>query len=139
MGISFDAAATVYAVVLLSIVLGVNGGRQVTIPLTDIPMPGLCTFKRMTGLDCPGCGLTRSFISLGHGDVLQAWAYNPAGPLMYAVVLFQIPYRVLQLWRISHGQRELRLEWWGGFVMAIVGGLVLLQWVIRQIIFGMGS
>lgn len=126
-------------VVLLSLVLSVDGGRRVTFPLTNIPLPGLCTFKRVTGLDCPGCGLTRSFISLGHGDLARAWAYNPAGLLLYAVVVFQIPYRSWQLWRIAHGQAEWRLDVWGGTIMALAGGLVFVQWIVRQLIFGGGG
>ena len=33
----------------------------------------LCTFHRMTGLDCPGCGATRATHELLHGRIVAAW------------------------------------------------------------------
>ena len=35
-----------------------------------------CTFKALTGLDCPGCGMTRGLHALVHGDVLRALSHN---------------------------------------------------------------
>ena len=35
-----------------------------------------CPLYQMTGLACPGCGLTRGFHALFHGDVLTALDYN---------------------------------------------------------------
>lgn len=37
-----------------------------------------CTFKWLTGWDCPGCGATRALHALLHGRVGDAWAANPA-------------------------------------------------------------
>src|SRR5688500_13024092 len=67
--------------VFLSCMLRVNGDRKVMIPVLEIALPGTCTYQRLLGIDCPGCGLTRSFISLGHGELSEAWRYNPAGLL----------------------------------------------------------
>ena len=40
-----------------------------------------CPLYQMTGLACPGCGLTRGFHALFHGDVLTALDYNALVPL----------------------------------------------------------
>ena len=37
----------------------------------------LCLFKALTGLPCPGCGLTRAFSSLLHGQFAKAYAFHP--------------------------------------------------------------
>lgn len=37
----------------------------------------LCPIKALTGLNCPGCGITRMFVALFHGDIYQAFRYNP--------------------------------------------------------------
>ncbi|GAB2657007.1 hypothetical protein GCM10027169_20720 [Gordonia jinhuaensis] len=42
--------------------------------------PVLCPFRLATGLPCPGCGLTRSWVALAHGDVAGAFALNLFGP-----------------------------------------------------------
>lgn len=40
----------------------------------------VCPLYALTGLACPGCGLTRGFHSLFHGDVLTALDYNAMLP-----------------------------------------------------------
>ena len=35
-----------------------------------------CVFHEVTGLDCPGCGITRMCMSLVHFDIAGAYAYN---------------------------------------------------------------
>ena len=37
-----------------------------------------CVFKWLFGIECPGCGITRAYISLLHLDFKQAFAYNHA-------------------------------------------------------------
>jgi len=39
----------------------------------------ICFFHTLTNLPCPGCGLTRSFVWLLHGDVVRSLAFNPFG------------------------------------------------------------
>lgn len=49
--------------------------------------PG-CTFHRMTGLWCPGCGLTRGAHQLLHGQFLTAFGSNLFTPFaLLAIVL----------------------------------------------------
>lgn len=43
----------------------------------------ICGFKNITGLPCPGCGLTHSFCALAKGDLLSAVAFNALGPLLF--------------------------------------------------------
>jgi len=47
-----------------------------------------CWFHRFTGLYCPTCGLTRSFVSLLDGKFKLATEMNPLGPFVYSVFLF---------------------------------------------------
>ena len=44
-----------------------------------------CPFHALTGMNCPGCGLTRGFHALFHGDVLSALNYNAMLPI-YAFI-----------------------------------------------------
>lgn len=47
----------------------------------------LCGFKNLTGLPCPGCGLTHSFCALGKGNVGDAFAFNLLGPIVFVLLL----------------------------------------------------
>lgn len=38
-----------------------------------------CLLRELTGLPCPGCGITTSLLALGRGDLVASWAANPAG------------------------------------------------------------
>ena len=53
--------------------------------------PVLCPFRALTGLPCPGCGLTRSWVYLMHGDIGASLASNWFGPvLILAVVVLAV-------------------------------------------------
>jgi hypothetical protein len=43
--------------------------------------PVLCPFRLVTGLPCPGCGLTRSWVYIAHGDFGEAIRANAFGYL----------------------------------------------------------
>jgi hypothetical protein len=45
-------------------------------------VPVLCPFRRVTGLLCPGCGLTRATLHLLHGRVRTALDYHPLAPAL---------------------------------------------------------
>ncbi len=62
-------------------------------------IPPLCLFSNLTGMDCFGCGLTRSFTYMGHGDVAAAFARHMLGPLFYVLVVAQVPLRTWRLWQ----------------------------------------
>lgn len=49
-----------------------------------------CTFKMLTGWDCPGCGAQRAFHALLHGRIADAWHYNPLLFLAVPTALFYI-------------------------------------------------
>lgn len=44
--------------------------------------PG-CSFKRLTGHPCLGCGLTRGFAAFSHGRIGEGLGYNLLTPIFY--------------------------------------------------------
>jgi len=121
-------------VVILACTLRVENNTLVVIPGINQPLPELCTFRRMFNMDCPGCGLTRCFISLGHGKVMNAMRFNPAGILLFGIVLFQIPYRTTQLWRIHATGIPLRLPDYYLWILMGFSILLVIQWIVRTVI-----
>lgn len=101
-------------------------------PTSDagFPLPP-CPVKLLTGLDCPGCGVTRMIYSLLHGDVLTALHFNAAAMLFIPFFLWTWGAWVLGRWR---GRRVPTWEQWR---WAPHVGLVLIAiWsVIRNLPF----
>lgn len=51
----------------------------------------LCYFRNLTGLPCPGCGLTHAAIALWHGEWGAAWRFHPGIYLLAAgAVIFTL-------------------------------------------------
>ena len=59
------------------------------------PIPDTCSFKNLTGLPCPGCGLTRSIVAGMHGDFGESLSYHKLGLLTLAYVCLQFIYRLI--------------------------------------------
>jgi hypothetical protein len=99
-----------------------------------------CTFKDLTGLPCPSCGMTSSFALLMRGDLWHSAQANFVGTLLALLCLAVIPWSLLSAFRG-------RLVWIRSFefvlVRLVVGflALLLLRWavVLLLIFFGNSS
>jgi uncharacterized protein DUF2752 len=81
-------------VVGLAFSLTVRDDQRVALrPLPYIALPESCPSKIYFGIDCPGCGLTRSFIHLAAGNLAASFSTHRVGWLMALAVLCQFPYR----------------------------------------------
>ena len=92
----------------------------------------LCLVKRLTGVACPTCGFTRGALSLLHGQVAQAWLYNP---LLYSVLaIFSAVIAVRIIWgrrvSISLTSTERSAAW------VVAGTLFFANWI--YVIFYVG-
>jgi hypothetical protein len=47
----------------------------------------ICGFKNLTGLPCPGCGLTHSFCEIGKGRLASAVNWNWLGPALFLLMI----------------------------------------------------
>ena len=66
-----------FAILLTSLVLPARGFFGID----------TCSFHALTGLSCPGCGLTRAFCAISRGQILEAWSLHPFSIPLYAAVL----------------------------------------------------
>lgn len=85
-------------VLLASFGLEVRSDQRVAARgLPNIPLPPTCPLHEFTGCSCPGCGLTRSFVHLAHGDVQASLNVHRLGWLLALAVVAQIPFRLVTL------------------------------------------
>jgi hypothetical protein len=60
--------------------------------IDHLPTRSLCPFHAVTGLACPGCGMTRALISLGQLKPGAAIGYNVFSmPLFISMILYVRP------------------------------------------------
>lgn len=86
----FEAAALSPSKKLaLLTLLGLTAVFSVSVLLKPSPVDyfTVCGFKNLTGLPCPGCGLTHSFCALTRGSIGDAFGFNLLGPLLYVVLV----------------------------------------------------
>jgi hypothetical protein len=91
-------------------------------------LPALCGSRTLFNIECPGCGLTRSFVALAAGDWRASLSANRVGWLVALAVVLQIPYRWYAL-------RELRTKiamrtWplWCGYMLIVA---LVVNWLLR--------
>lgn len=77
----FKATATERILAAAGVLATVGGTAVVWFfnPTTNGFFP-VCPLFKMTGFACPGCGLTRGFHALFHGEVLTALGFNAMLP-----------------------------------------------------------
>ncbi|MDD2320045.1 MAG: DUF2752 domain-containing protein [Geobacteraceae bacterium] len=71
--------------------------------------PSLCLIKNLFGIECPGCGLTRAFSALAHGDILAAMQFNSSiivtGPLLCYIILRELLVNLCAVLCSCHGRK----------------------------------
>lgn len=96
-------------------------------------LPSLCPFYTLTGLPCPGCGLTRAFVCLGHGQWRESLHWHPLGWLIFGFfVLLWLRNSVfwlrgVALWPLS---AQAAGRWgWSAAALLMVTGAARIGWL----------
>jgi hypothetical protein len=86
----------------------------------------VCPLFQMTGIACPGCGMTRGFHALFHGEILTALDFNAMVPLW----AFVFAYLFAAMFVIAVRGRSPKLTIfkpkyiWGFFILMLVFAVV---------------
>jgi hypothetical protein len=93
-------------------------------PPTEHSFYPRCVFKAATGIECPGCGLTRASHQALHGRFGEAFRLNPLLFAMGLVALCSVP-------SVARGQspRFFTRPWFGWTTVAVV----VVWWVVRNL------
>ena len=118
-------------ILLLAAILSVGPARRIYLPGLSVPMPETCMLHARFGIDCPGCGLTRSFIHFAHGRLLEGMSLNPAGIAIFLFVVAQVPAASL---RIVLGRSSRFAIIWSRcneIALIVLPTLTFVQWIVR--------
>lgn len=118
------------AVIVLALVLKVRPDQRVVVPgFEALPIPETCGMRILFQRNCPGCGLTRSFIHLAHGDWVRSMMTHRLGWLIAAAVALQIPYRLLAM---QDPSRTLSRPW-AYAILAGLGTVLVINWLLMML------
>lgn len=65
-----------------------------------------CIFHKISGLYCPGCGITRMFISLFKLNIYQAFRYNP---LVFILLIISTLYFLVDSLKYGITKKHIKL------------------------------
>lgn len=118
-------------VCIAALLLKINDAGKVCFVLYDEWVaPGICMSYELLGIECPACGLTRSFISFARMDFARAFSFNRVGPIFALLVLFQLPYR---WWCLRHWPRGAFSRKTTRFVGYLLLGALVINWLMLQL------
>lgn len=125
--------------VIFLICFGILSGSLILTPpkkdspcvqIGNIPLPGICMFRSVTGIPCPGCGLLRSMVSAMHGDLARSCEYHRLGVVTIVYVICQFLFRLSVMIFPVVGIRFSRFESYlnkGIILLAVLFGV---NWII---------
>lgn len=93
-------------------------------------LPVICPSRLLFGVNCPGCGMTRSVLMTLGGDLRGALNVNPAGPFL-VVALILLAAQLLFAARVREESPSVtrRLRPWASLYGVVVVSVMLIQWV----------
>lgn len=97
----------------------------------DLPGFVLCPFRAVTGLPCPGCGMTRAFCALGHGDLSGAFGYNVLAPFVFAAALLVWAHALATVLGLDSARAALERLKPTPRVAGLMLAVTLAWWVVR--------
>jgi hypothetical protein len=107
--------------------------------------PQLCIFKLMSGMPCPGCGLTRAVVLAMHGDLTGSLYFHPLGVLFVVGALLLAAVDGYGWWRSRRAGETPRSPSWllerlskTPAPWVLIGVLVAL-WVVRLPLYLLGT
>ncbi len=83
-----------------------------------------CVWRQLTGVICPGCGMSRALLALLQGDIAAALHYHP--------MLWCVPVLVVYIWFDGAPFRNRCLN---SAVLALLLGSWSLCYIIRLVLF----
>jgi hypothetical protein len=114
----------------LALARGLASASPSSVSVAGHQLPVLCPSRLLFGVNCPGCGMTRSVLLTLGGDLRGALGVNPAGPFFVAALLLLAVQLILFAARTNRGGADVRrrLKPWAAAYGIIVVSVMLIQW-----------
>lgn len=113
----------------LALARGLAAASPAAVRVAGHELPVICPSRLLFGVNCPGCGMTRSVLLTLGGDLRGALDVNPAGPFL-VVVLILLAVQLLFAARAPAEGASVRrrLLPWAYLYGGVVASVMLIQW-----------
>ena len=113
----------------LALARGLAEATPAAVHVAGRGLPVICPSRLLFGVNCPGCGMTRSVLLTLGGDLRGALSVNPAGPVLVAALVL-LAAQLLSAARVNGGGTlaKRRLLSWASLYGAVVASVMLIQW-----------
>ena len=126
-GTHLGYACIIGALLVLPFLFSFHNSKGLSI--LNFKMPPLCATKAFFHVECPGCGLTRSFVKITQGDLIDAFNFNRVSILLYLYFLFLFAYHVYCLKILKDNIPE-KLIYINRFLSFIMISLLVFNWIL---------
>ena len=82
-----------------------------------------CFYKKYTGIDCPGCGMQRSFIQLVKGNLIASFEMYPALIPLLFTILFMCLHLIFDF---KHGAKILI------YTFSLSAAMIVVSYIVKM-------
>ena len=113
----------------LALARGLASASPAAVYFAGRELPVICPSRLLFGVNCPGCGMTRSVLLTLGGDLRGALDVNPAGPFFVAALIL-LAVQLLLAARAPEASTSVkrRLLPWASLSGVVVASVMLIQW-----------
>lgn len=113
----------------LALARGLASASPAAVHVAGRELPVVCPSRLLFGVNCPGCGMTRSVLLTLGGDLRSALDVNPAGPFFVAALIL-LALQLLLAARAPEAGTSVRrrLLPWASLYGVVVAAVMLIQW-----------
>ena len=112
----------------LALARGLATASPSSVHVAGHELPAVCPSRLLFGVNCPGCGMTRSVLLTLGGDLRGALDVNPAGPFLVAALILLAVQLILAARGEVSAPVKRRLLPWASVYGVVVASVMLIQW-----------
>ncbi len=116
-----------YLLITTTIIVFIGFVYYIFVSLTGFGIP--CFIRALTGIECPGCGVTRMLIALIRLDFKASFGFNPV--VFCALPFLAICFGAQAVKFIKTGKNDLAL--WQNIIIWMISAALLIFGIIRNL------
>lgn len=126
------------ALLILPFFLTFHINTKSNLSFLNINLPPLCLTKSLFNTDCPGCGMTRSFVKIASFNFVDAFNFNRASIPLFIYFIYALAYHAYCLRKLNI-EIPKKLANTNKILANLVLAILIINWVFGLIIGSNGG